>query len=572
MVGRTIAERYRLEEHLGSGGMGEVWRATDLTLRETVALKRPKEGDARHEARIGAELSHPNVITVHGTVTDGDEQWMVMEYLPSRSLSEIIEADGPISEQRAARIGAQLADALAAMHAKNMVYRDVKPGNVLVTDDDVAKLSDFGISRWAEQTRVGGGDVAGTAAYLAPEVADGREARPSSDVFALGATLFAAVEGTSPWGSPDAGTAEQLRRAKAYDITPPQHPGPFGDLLAQFLRRDPQRRPAAENAKALLEGVQLPNPRRRKAVVFGAAALVAVVAAGVAVYTQLPKPGTVGDPVTMDVCGLAVSDWSRFGVRENDTAAVNAYWIGGCTSWLTFADNPNDDEGLLVDYFVELVVPTAGNAPPSGALGPVKTGASDDKHCIHTVQLADGNALVVEVKPGGGPDRPMCEISKTAAEHVRTVLSERQIPRRDEPWPANSLANADACALLTEQELAAQLRSVAIPYQWNHLGKWGCGWDYSTRTASVEFYREAPLDDGDGVRVDVGGGLVARSEPEPEDELCEVTIEQRVAREGQDRKMEIARVTLSEDKVADPSTLCDGALDLAKAVAPRLPR
>ena len=150
VVGRTIAERYRLEEHLGAGGMGDVWRATDLELQETVAMKRPREGDARHEARIGAELSHPNVVTVHGTVVDGDEHWLVMEYLPSRSLAQIIEADGPIGPERAAKIGAQLASALSAMHAKGMVHRDVKPGNVLVADDDVAKLSDFGISRWAE--------------------------------------------------------------------------------------------------------------------------------------------------------------------------------------------------------------------------------------------------------------------------------------------------------------------------------------------------------------------------------------------------------------------------------------
>ena len=138
-------------------------------------------------------------------------------------------------------------------------------------------------------------------------------------MFALGATLFAAVEGTSPWGSPDAGSQEQLRRAKAYDITPPQLAGPFGDLLAQLMQRQPQDRPATENVQALLEGVKLPNPRRRKAIVIGAAALAVVVAAGAVVYAQLPKAGTVGDPFTMDVCGLAASDYSRFSARKIDT-------------------------------------------------------------------------------------------------------------------------------------------------------------------------------------------------------------------------------------------------------------
>lgn len=570
MVGRTIAERYRLEEHLGTGGMGDVWRATDLRLRETVALKRPKDGDVRREARIGAELSHPNVIAVHGTVTDGDEQWLVMEYLPARSLAEIIETDGPIGEQRAARIGAQLADALNAMHAKGMVHRDVKPGNVLVTGDDVAKLSDFGISRWAEQTRVGGGDVAGTAAYLAPEVADGHEARPSADIFALGATLFAAVEGTSPWGSPDAGTAEQLRRAKAYDITPPQRPGPFGDLLAQFLRRDPHERPAAENAKALLEGVKLPNPRRRKVITFSAVALVAVVAAGAVVWSQLPKPGTVGDPRTMNVCGLALDDASRFGARAIHTDEVNSYWFSGCTSWLTFTDDP--DKGVLVDYTVKLLVPEAG-ARPNGVLGPVTPGKSADDKCVRTIELVDGNVLLVEVKPGGDPDRPLCRIADTASEHARSVLADKPIPRRATPWPAESLGNVDSCALLTKDALVAQLRSYATPYHWNEMGNWGCGWDFGSRTVQIEFSRQQPFDAKDGTPVDVGRGHVARVEPDdsPDATDCDVNILQRVARPAPDERIEVVRVILRDQATRDTTTLCPGAVELAKVVVSKLP-
>ncbi len=569
MVGRTVAERYRLEEHLGAGGMGDVWRATDLRLRETVALKRSRDGDIGHEARIGAELSHPNVITVHGTVTDGDEQWLVMEYLPARTLAEIIEADGPITPQRAARIGAQLADALAAMHAKNMVHRDVKPGNVLVTANDVAKLSDFGISRWAEQTRVGGGDVAGTPAYLAPEVADGHEARPASDVFALGATLFAAVEGTSPWGSPDAGPQEQLRRAKAYDITPPRHEGPFGGLLAQLLRRAPQERPAAENVRALLDGVKLPNPRRRKAIVIGAAALAVVVAAGAVLYARLPAPGTVGDPTTMDVCGLASDTiYGRFTPRHVRTSEVGSYWFSGCVTWIGL--NEQDNEGVQVDYNVKIFVPQ-GKEEPAGVLGPAEQVSSTEEQCVHTVKLADGNVLEIVTKPGGGPARPLCEFGRVAADHALTVLREEQIPRRSEPWPRDSLGSVDSCSLLTKDEVTEGLRAEAAPYPWHELAGWGCGWDYQQRQASIEFSRQKPFDHDDGTPVDVGRGKQAFFEPNSDEPACTVKIAQRVAREAPPERIEVARVILADRTVADPDALCHGAIELATAVVAKLP-
>lgn len=560
---RTIADRYRLEEHLGTGGMGEVWRATDLELQETVALKRTD--DAAREARIGSELSHPNVITVHGTVADGGEQWLVMEYLPSRTLAEIIEADGPIAPERAARIGAQLADALAAMHAKGMVHRDVKPGNVLVAENDVAKLSDFGISRWAEATRVGGGDVAGTPAYLAPEVADGHEARPAADVFALGATLFAAVEGTSPWGSPDAGAQEQLRRAKAYDITPARHPGPFGDLLAQLLRRDPQDRPATENIRPLLEGVKLPKPWRRKAIIIGAAALVVVVATGAVIYARLPVAGTVGDPAAMNVCGLAAdtNDYQRFDARKADTAEEKSYWFNGCATWLSFDEK--GDDGVVVEYSVKQFAPY-GEAEPTGVLGPVAEGDSSKDICTKTITLADGNLLQIDVKTGGTSERPLCEIADTAGGRARTVLSERQIPRRAQPWPQDSLGAANACSLLGKDVVRAQLEAEATPYPWNELGNWGCGWDYRQRTAAIEFSRQGAFEPDDGPPVDLGRGQAVY---EPEDGACEVSFQHR-ALPGD--RFEVVVVTLADKGAEDPATLCPGAILLAKAAVAKLPQ
>jgi hypothetical protein len=381
----------------------------------------------------------------------------------------------------------------------------------------------------------------------------------------LGATLFAAVEGTSPWGSPDAGTSEQLRRAKAYDITPARHGGPFGDLLAQLLRRNPQDRPATENVRSLLEGVQLPNPRRRKAIAFGAAALVAVVAAGTVIYSQLPAAGTVGDPRTMDVCGLAAGDYQRFHAHHVDTSAVNSYWFNGCTSWIAFDEK--GDDGVIVDYFVKQFV-QYGAAKPTGRLGAVTQIGSTEKVCTKSIVLVDGNNLQIEAK--GGPGQPLCDIAQVAGERAHAVLAERQIPRRDEPWPKDSLANADACSLLGPENLEPQLRSAATPYPWGELGSWGCGWDYGLRTVEIEFSRQRPFDTDDGTVVDVGGGRLAYLEPESDEGECQVKIQQRVARED-DKRIEVVRVILREQKLTEGTALCPGAIELAKAVVPRLP-
>ncbi|OLZ54574.1 hypothetical protein BS329_08610 [Amycolatopsis coloradensis] len=166
--------------------MGVVWRAFDLELGRVVALKQSQAGDSgqiRREARIGAGPHHPNVVTVFDVVIDDGVRWLIMEYLPSRSLSAIIETDGRLPSIEAARIGVQLANALAAMHERGMVHRDVKPSNVLVAEDGTAKLTDFVIARWAKVIESGGGRIGGTPGYLAPEVADGREAQAAATCF-----------------------------------------------------------------------------------------------------------------------------------------------------------------------------------------------------------------------------------------------------------------------------------------------------------------------------------------------------------------------------------------------------
>lgn len=177
-AGQIVGGRYRLEERLGAGGHGEVWRAVDLQLDDRpVALKRALlGGDAaaaakvRREAGILASVNHPNVVTVHDAFHDED-QWIVMEYVPGRPLSEL----GTVTVEQAARFGAQLAGGLAAAHAVGVLHRDIKPANVLITDQGFAKLADFGISRnvHAEATLTATGAVTGTPGYVAPEVVRG---------------------------------------------------------------------------------------------------------------------------------------------------------------------------------------------------------------------------------------------------------------------------------------------------------------------------------------------------------------------------------------------------------------
>ena len=185
--------------------MGAVWLARDDRLGRDVALKQigtlpgetaPDLARAMREARSSAVLNHPHVVSVYDVVEADDHIWLVMEYVPSRTLWEILTEDGPVTPETAASIGAQVAGGLAAAHAVGIVHRDVKPGNILVTSDHVAKISDFGIARVHDQGQLTStGLVIGTPDYFSPQLARGEDPTPADDVWALGATLFRAVEG-----------------------------------------------------------------------------------------------------------------------------------------------------------------------------------------------------------------------------------------------------------------------------------------------------------------------------------------------------------------------------------------
>ncbi|MDT8915912.1 serine/threonine-protein kinase [Amycolatopsis sp. PS_44_ISF1] len=262
---RQVAGRYQLVELIGSGAMGMVWRGEDKILGRVVAVKEllmpVNQGEekvaeaksrAMREARIAARLQHPNAISVFNVVEHEDRPWLIMEYLPSRSLSAKLHEDGPMTVDEVIPVAVQLAGVLAAAHRAGIVHRDVKPGNILLGEDGTVKVTDFGISRAVgDVTLTATGEISGTPAFLAPEAARGEEATFPSDVFALGATLYMAVEGAPPFGTADNAIA-LLYRVSSGEIIPPERAGRLEPLLLKLLELKPEDRPSMTEVLAEL--------------------------------------------------------------------------------------------------------------------------------------------------------------------------------------------------------------------------------------------------------------------------------------------------------------------------------
>src|SRR5262249_41042272 len=252
---------------LGAGAMGTVWLARDETLHREVAIKQVigpafAEGAekvrqrAMREGRMVARLSHPNAVGIYDVVSQGDEPWLVMEYVPSKTLTATVRDGSPLEPGRAAAIGAQLADALAEAHRVGVIHRDVKPGNVLLAENGTAKIADFGIARGgADTTITATGLLAATPAYVAPEIARGADPTPAADVWSLGATLYYAVEGRPPFGT-EGGPLAVLARVVNADLPTPTRAGRLAPVLLRLLARDPADRPTMLQARELLEAVR----------------------------------------------------------------------------------------------------------------------------------------------------------------------------------------------------------------------------------------------------------------------------------------------------------------------------
>ncbi|MFD4001005.1 serine/threonine-protein kinase [Streptomyces rubiginosohelvolus] len=301
---RTVIDgRYELLERIGSGGMGEVWKAHDRRLNRYVAVKGLLDRNAmtpgtqatamqraRREAEAIAKIEHLNVVTVHDQVETDHQVWIVMKLLEARSLADLLSRGGVLAVPRAAAIGLQVLQGLRAVHAASVVHRDVKPGNVLVRDDGLAILVDFGIATFEGADRVTRtGSVIGTPSYLAPELfaAASPGPTPASDLWALGVTLYEAVEGRVPFAGHEVWEVQENVRQSPDPVL--RYAGPLAPVIQGLLITDPRERLDAATAEAMLREV-LDDPALP-----GAGAAAAATHPPTAVST--PDPSTPPTPV-----------------------------------------------------------------------------------------------------------------------------------------------------------------------------------------------------------------------------------------------------------------------------------
>ncbi|ANZ41651.1 hypothetical protein BBK82_42595 [Lentzea guizhouensis] len=308
-----LAERYDLVEPLGSGGMAEVWRARDTRLHRDVAVKLFRAGSDLadglrfdNEVRTLAALSHPGLVQVHDAGTGGDTPFVVLQLVEGRTLRDRI-TDGPLTPDELRRLGAELAEALAYVHARGVVHRDIKPSNVLLDRDGNAHLADFGLARLLGATRLTRtGQLVGTAAYLAPEQVRGDDFGHPVDVYALGLVLLECLTGRREYeGSEIEAAVARLHRQP--DV-PDELPADLRRLLTLMTSLSPRRRPSAADCARMLRDPQAnptlaaaPVRERRPITPFVAAAVVtALCAAGVATAFLSPpaEPGESAPPTS----------------------------------------------------------------------------------------------------------------------------------------------------------------------------------------------------------------------------------------------------------------------------------
>ncbi|MFI6595609.1 protein kinase [Nonomuraea sp. NPDC050536] len=277
---RVIAGRYQLLAPLGAGGAGTVWRARDEVLHREVAVKEVRLPPGRdrdralvdtlREARAAAALNHPSIITVHDVIDEGGQPWIIMDLLTGSSLGDLIKQRGPLPVGQVATVGLRVLDALEAAHHRGILHRDVKPGNVMVTESGEVVLTDFGIASHTGDVPGAAtaaaaahlGNVPGSPGFIAPELLRGEPGGPLSDLWSLGATLFTATEGRPPFhrDSTMAIIASVLNAQPA----PPLRAGPLGGLLLAMLAKDPGMRPHPQAIRTALGPLAAPLPVRAR--------------------------------------------------------------------------------------------------------------------------------------------------------------------------------------------------------------------------------------------------------------------------------------------------------------------
>ncbi|MEV4014738.1 protein kinase [Nonomuraea angiospora] len=264
---RLLAERYELIAPLGRGTMGTVWRARDRALGREVAVKEIRQDPGLtdeqraelrermvREGRIASRINHPSVAAIHDVLIQDDSPWIIMELIEARSLEQVIDEEGPLPPRLVAEIGVDLLGALRAAHAQGITHRDVKPGNVLITESGRVVLTDFGIAKAEGDSRLTKtGMVIGSPGYTAPERARGEYTGPESDIWSLGATLYFAVEGRPAYER--ATIAETLAALLTESADPPTQAGQLRPVLNGLLNKDYRQRLNAAKAETLLRMV-----------------------------------------------------------------------------------------------------------------------------------------------------------------------------------------------------------------------------------------------------------------------------------------------------------------------------
>ncbi|MGH3793299.1 MAG: protein kinase domain-containing protein [Pseudonocardiaceae bacterium] len=595
--GRLIDGRYQLTRQLGSGAHGVVWLAEDTKVPRQVALKRVLANDPRPvaerkrsfkgEARALARLHHRNVVILHDIViNENDELWLVMEYVLTGSLADISR----MPPERAMRIGEQLADALAAMHRNQMLHCDIKPGNVLLADeDDWVKLSDFGLSRLPEgsMSLPVGSLIVGTPAFMAPEVANGEEPSSASDVFSLGATVYALVEGCSPYGPADNGRP-MLNLARREAIIEPRRAGPLAPVLREMLARDPRHRPTADQAKkklAVIGGRQpvalprrvfrlppLPRPSGRVGVATAACSLVGIVLAWVfwpGSPPQTPSSPVVSDQRAVDPCALADADaFSRFGGTDKQDDAGN---FNRCDVYVATADG-------RVDVKVELNTPAEVGGVPQGQVrqsGGLTIVAEplDDGECDRAIVLSDRNQvdIAASVDQDGQRTKYLCTLADAATKGAVNTLARNGIPRRASLPPSWSWFYVNACGLLDADALA-QFPGVAALNPDIGFNNWECVWHSTTSSAflRVRFDRNGIPTAADGQPVQLAGRSAFVAPNGYGDKTCQVAV---IGHQYTDSLAQptVERLLVVITGPQPVNQLCDQTVAIARSAATKLP-
>lgn len=547
-TGDLIAGRYRLEEPVGSGGNGVVWRALDDQLDRTVALKRAIPGDPgpygeqlqqlRREARLLAQLNHRHIVTLYDVLDEGDDCWLVMEYVPAKSLAE----RGVLPAAVAAGLGAQIADALAAVHAKGILHRDVKPANILMISDHEAKLGDFGISRVlaGDETVTGSTVLAGTPGYLAPEVANGSDPTAASDIFSLGSTLYAAVEGTSPVGDTTDNAFLRLRRAAEGRIRPCRTNSPLTPVLTQLLQVNPVNRPTAAQARVLLTQAAnvsdrpVPQQRSRRSLLVVGAVIV-MLALGLGSWfalgapqqpQQSPQPfnGSVfGDVATADPCKIVNPDvMAQFG---DPNLVGDEYDFDQCNVIVKVDDHTRQSDLTIKLAVTDPSVATSGRVEDKATFRLVREDATASS-CERRLLFPGHLEIQLLVNRVTMPEADVCRMADVAADSAMATVAKGPIPRRADQVNPLSLIRKNACDAGRSTQFPAGLPGVnpAAPDLVGY-GKWRCTWGSEAGPISlmVEFGRRDPFDQSPGQRIQVNGQPAVIDPPEDEN-TCEVEV------------------------------------------------